>query len=71
MTTEHLLRINNLASGDNIQAGVGLKVKVRAIHKINLNESPQSIAKKYNISMAELLKANGLSGIDTNDRKAL
>lgn len=71
MTPEHLLRINNLASADNIQAGVGLKVKVRAIHKVSLNETPQAIAKKYGISLAELLKANGLTGIDTNNSKVL
>ncbi|NIK74237.1 LysM repeat protein [Thermonema lapsum] len=71
MTPEHLLRINNLASADNIQAGVGLKVKVRAIHKINVNESPHSIAQKYGISLEELLKANGLSDIDTSNKKVL
>jgi len=59
-SASEVMKNNDLKNLDKIKLGQKLKIKVKAIHKVESGDSPSTLAAKYNVSSEKIKKANGL-----------
>ncbi len=56
------IKQNSALPDENVAVGQALKIKIQGIHKVGAGEGLNAIARTYNISVADLRKANDLAG---------